>query len=461
MTSLPVMTRRSIVLPLTALLMCAFLVGCAVPRAYLGEPLNRVTSDQGYRGELVLSARPKDDVLMIVSLSGGGMRASTMAYGLLEQLAADRVPHDGGSVRLIDEMDVLSAVSGGAIPAAYYTLYGDRLFEDFSSRFLERNVTSSLRRKILFDPRSWWRLSSSEYSRGDFYADYLDRRLFRGATFADLDRSGKRPFLIIHATDVALAGRFEFTQDSFDSLCTDLNGYPLARAVAASSSVPAVFTPITVRNHAGRCGYEMPPWVDESLSNGDHSSRTHFRASIAKARNDSAQFAYIHLVDGALSDNLGVRTMLDALNDRGSFLDLAFDGKLPQRVVYVMLNAGDPQISRIAARRDAPDALEMLRLMGTVPVDRYSAESKALLRETLGRWAAERGASLYFVDLEIESLRTDPRYSTLVELPTTLALDTDTSRKLRCATRALLHQSADYRRLLGDLEGVMGRQTGC
>ena len=52
-------------------------------------------------------------MLVVVTLSGGGKRASAMAYGLLEQLAADRLRHDGLERRLLDEVDVISAVSGG------------------------------------------------------------------------------------------------------------------------------------------------------------------------------------------------------------------------------------------------------------------------------------------------------------------------------------------------------------
>lgn len=435
--------------------------GCSVSRAYLGEPVQRVKSSEGYRRTVMLAERPRDDLLVIVSLSGGGMRASAMAYGLLEQLAADRLPQRQTTSRMIDQIDVLSAVSGGAIPAAYYTLYGDRLFEDFIPRFLGRDVGAALRRDVLLKPRNWLRLASSEYSRGDLYADFFDQQLFNGATFGDLGSRPDRPFLVIQATDIALAGRFEFTQDGFDPLCLDLSRYPLARAVAASSSVPAVLAPITLRSNAGQCGYVLPAWVDTALGNGDHSTRTHFRASIAKARSDASRIAYLHLVDGALSDNLGARVTLDILSDEPAVFASALAPTRRPRVVYIALNAGDPQIMRIGARRKAPDALEMLRLMGTVPVDRYSAESKTLLREALENWSRQQGAELYYIELEIESLRENPQFAYLVELPTSLVIDQKDALRLRCATREMLHYSADYRRLLEDLGATRGGITGC
>lgn len=409
------------------------LSGCTVPRAYLGEPLPRVEPATGYRSATVLAKRGNDDLLLIVSFSGGGMRASAMAYGVLEQLAADRIGQGEQSRRMIDEIDVLSAVSGGAIPAAYFALHGERIFDDFTQRFLEKDVGAALRRRILWNPRNWLRLASSEFSRGDLYAEYFDRRLFRGATFGDLDRDGQRPFLMIHATDIARGNRLEFTQDSFDPLCIDLARYPLSRAVAASSSVPALFTPITLRNRSGLCG----------------------------AHGVNRHYDYLHLVDGALSDNLGVRSMLDALSDANSPLRRTMTSSTPRRVVYITMNAGDSQSAEVGARRQAPAALQMLRLMGTVPVDRYTADSRMLLPAALQAWTQQVNAELFYIELELESLRADPRLGALVAVPTSLALRRDEINGLRCAAGHLLQRSSEYRRLVKALEGDTMLTASC
>jgi len=425
------------------------LAGCATPRAYLGDPISATHEQDGYRAATVLQAREADDLLFLVSLSGGGMRASAMAYGVLEQLAADSVDQDGRDVRLLDEVDLISAVSGGAVTAAYYVLYGDRLFDDFAERFLDRDVTAALYRKILLNPRSWWQLVSREYARGDAYAAYFDQQLFHEATFGDLDRSGARPFLIINATDVGLAARFEFTQDSFDVICSDLSRFPLARAVAASSLVPALLTPITLRNRAGSCGHVVPSWVKNVLDDTEHSTLLHFGASVLQARTDPQQFPYLHLVDGALSDNLGARAVLDALSDTEDRMHLrrASTGRPIRRLVYLSVNAGDSKSTLIGRSRQPPDALQMLRLMGTVPVDRYTAESKVRLREALEQRARELHAELHYVEIELEDLRLDPRFVHLVELPTSFDMRPDDVQALRCASRGLLAQSAEYQRL--------------
>ena len=77
-------------------------------------------------------------------VSGGGTRAAAFAYGVLEGLRDTPVVVRGRSERLLDEVDVISGVSGGSFPAAYYGLFGDRIFEEFEERFLERNVQRAL-----------------------------------------------------------------------------------------------------------------------------------------------------------------------------------------------------------------------------------------------------------------------------------------------------------------------------
>ena len=451
-----------------ALSAALLLGGCTTPRAFVGAPLTKGAGEPGYRVTDVLARRAPDDLRVVISFSGGGMRASALSFGVLEQLAEDRVrpSADAAPRRLLDEVDIVSAVSGGAVTAAYWALYGDRIFEDYRRRFLLRDVSGGLKRTFFLDPRTWFRLASTGYSRGDVYADYLDRKLFRGATFRDLDHGGGRPFLILNATDIGTAARFEFTQDHLDLLCDDLGSFPLARAVAASSSVPALLTPITLANNAGRCGHRMPAWVAPAADSGT-GSRRHLQASAMQAYADKERYGWLHLVDGALGDNLGVRAAMDALADRDDPSRLRPSALAPgQRLVFIEVNATDWQAQRIGGSRRPPDAVAMLRLLGTVPVDRYTIESKALLRETLQRWMAGAGGGqrLHIIEIDLDDLRDDPRFGRLARLPTALDAETADVDELRCAARLMLEADAEYRRLLretGVAGGARPGLTGC
>src|SRR5439155_425296 len=95
----------------------------------------------GYRdGWFLRLALNPGDVLVIVTFSGGGTRAAALAYGTLEALRDVTLKIGGRPRRLLDEVDIINAVSGGSIVAAYYAVHRDRIFRDFESKFLYRDV---------------------------------------------------------------------------------------------------------------------------------------------------------------------------------------------------------------------------------------------------------------------------------------------------------------------------------
>lgn len=75
------------------------------------------------------------ELFVVLAFSGGGMRSAAMSYGLLEALRDKTIRIGGQEHRLIDEVDVITSVSGGSYTAAYYGLFGDRIFVDYESVF--------------------------------------------------------------------------------------------------------------------------------------------------------------------------------------------------------------------------------------------------------------------------------------------------------------------------------------
>jgi len=103
----------------------AVLVGCANGPPPTPE-LARFDLQQGYR--FTQTARGADNtsgLLVVLIFSGGGTRAAALAHGILEELAGIEIEWEGRRRRLLDEVDSISAVSGGSVTAAYYALYGD------------------------------------------------------------------------------------------------------------------------------------------------------------------------------------------------------------------------------------------------------------------------------------------------------------------------------------------------
>ena len=259
-----------------ALAALALLVAACASFSPGNPPLARYDPRAGYRFENLEHPGNSDRLFVIVSFSGGGTRAAALAYGVLEALRDTTITWQGRRKPLLDEVDVISSVSGGSFPAAYYALYGPRLFAEFPDKFLYRPMQSELVKQLV-SPVNLWKLAAPGYGRSDLAADFYDREVFGGGSYADLVARRRRPFVILNATDMTTGARFPFIQDQFDPMCADLAGVPLARAAAASSAFPGALTPLSFENYAGSCGYLQPPWVElaKGLGAGDLAEPRH------------------------------------------------------------------------------------------------------------------------------------------------------------------------------------------
>ena len=207
---------------------------------------------------------------------------------------------------------MIYALSGGTFTGAYYALFGDRIFQDFESRFLHKDWDSELRGRILRSPSNWFRLWSPYYGRVHIMADLLNEALFDGKTYGDLVQQRSRPGLLIHASDMATLARFEFRQTQFDAMCSDLSQLPIAYASAASAALPLVLSPITLKNYAGQCGYQSPPWLLEASQSPNMFQRQ--RAKELLSFDDIEKRPYVHLLDGGLSDNVALRGLIEGVS---------------------------------------------------------------------------------------------------------------------------------------------------
>ena len=173
--------QRIIVLVLVALT----LAGCA--SRPVNERLTQVDPKAGYRPHLLIPKRIDNDsgTLFVLAFSGGGTRAAALSYGVLDELRRTDIVVHGKRRRLVDEVDVITGVSGGSFTALAYALYGDRLFAEYEQRFLKRDVQGELLRRAL-NPFYWPQYVGGTAGRSELAADFYDEILFEGATYADL-----------------------------------------------------------------------------------------------------------------------------------------------------------------------------------------------------------------------------------------------------------------------------------
>ena len=280
----------------------------------VNDPLDKYKPGYGYTFQNMVPTDNSEELLLILTFSGGGTRAAAFSYGVLEELRATQVTLDGRRRSLLDEVDAISSVSGGSFTAAYYGLFGNRIFEDFEDRFLKKNIQWALEARVFLNPINWFRLASPYFARSDLAAEYYDEHVFERKTFGDfLKRKG--PIVLINATDMSKGTRLTFHQVFFDALCSDLSEFSVARACAASSAFPGLLTPITLRNYAGRCGYPVPPYINIEEVSTDYRHKE-MRENLMAVL-DSNEKPYFHLIDGGVVDNLGLRAIEESVSTVG------------------------------------------------------------------------------------------------------------------------------------------------
>jgi len=463
---------------------CVLLLASCASFTPGNPPLAKYAADAGYRFERLEQGNNSDELFVIVTFSGGGTRAAALAFGVLEALRDTVIVWRGRKVALLDEVDVISSISGGSFPAAYYALHGEKIFDEFPNRFLYRQVQSDLIREILL-PTSWLKLAAPAYGRSDLGAEYYDREVFGGGTYADVIARNRRPFVVLNATDMTTGAQFPFIQDQFDLMCSDLAGVTLGRAAASSSAFPGSLTALTFQNYAGTCGYRQPPWVQLAVE--DHGSRVN-RARTARAERRLSMAAegparpYIHLIDGGVADNIGLRGPLDAIsstNHPWSVLSMMNNKKIDKLVVIVVNAATNPITDRDKTAK-IPGLIDTLTTAATVPLDNYTADTLDLLTSIVNEFneesrlvdgckniSARQGAQcalnipaphkveLYPIQIAFDYITSAEERNWFKNLPTTFALPRGTIDRLRDVGRLLLTEDPKFQELMKALNGCV------
>ncbi len=106
--------------PVLVLIVAWLISGCA--HYPVNAPLPAVESHSGYRFQNSASRTNSGDLLLMLAFSGGGTRAAALSYSVLEELSKTQVGPPAGQHRLLDDVGLISSVSGGSFPAAYYAL---------------------------------------------------------------------------------------------------------------------------------------------------------------------------------------------------------------------------------------------------------------------------------------------------------------------------------------------------
>jgi NTE family protein len=459
-------------------LMLVFILTACTAHYPVNSKITTVKSIGRYSFEYLPVSEKSDELLLILTFSGGGTRAAALSYGILQTLAETQIAVGGRVRRLLDEVDVISSVSGGSFTSAYYGLFGERIFEDFETKFLKRNVERELAKRLI-SPSSWPKLMSSNYARSDLVADYFDEILFEGKTFRDFHLAWL-PLIAINATDIALGTQFTFLSDQFAPICADLSSYPVSRAVTASSAVPGPFSSIVLKNYAGTCDYQLPEWAAEALRDRQVTTRRYQDAIFLNSYLDIEKFPFIHLFDGGISDNLGVRFILNytaqAENIWHKLEELDLENT--RRLAIIVINAKNKMKTDFAKQSRSAPIIDTIGVISSIPLDRYSFDTLDLLRRSITGWKKsitagrceklkkrrvsqktdsttqklDCAAETYLIEVSLDLIADNNEREYLLGLPTSFRLKPEDIDRLNTAARELLTDSAEFQRLVGDLQ---------
>ena len=294
-------------------------------------------------------------------------------------------------------------------------------------------------------------------------------------SFGDFDR-GDGPYIVASATDISSGSRVPFTQSVFNLMCSDLNAVRLARAASASSAVPVVLSTVTLNNYGGSCKYEVPAWVKLFTQSDDPprpASRAIRELKEAEILADGVNRPYIHLVDGGISDNVGMRGVLDALQ----LLEALHAAGVPtpldhvKRIVVIVVNSLSSPPTSWDTSEQGPNVAEVLLQATGVPIDHYSYEAVELLKDIAARWDTARRlrdlagcevnkdapvcaairvpqAKIYAIDVSFAALKDKAELDYLNLQPTTFVLPPEAVDRLRAAAGTIIAASPEFQRML-------------
>ncbi|MBL9048701.1 MAG: patatin-like phospholipase family protein [Tabrizicola sp.] len=367
----------------SALLPLLLLLGCAPWNQPQNQPL------QGENAALVDPVTAGDGELYIgLAFSGGGMRATSFAYGMLEELRAAGV-ETGTPNGLLDNVRLVSGVSGGSVMAAQLGLYGPEGLPGFRERFLITDaeaymVTSGL------NPLTIIKGVAGGVNGRDTFGRYLDDTLFKGATFGDLRRRS-RIKTWINATDMANNTPFLFSPETFNALCSDLSKVRLSEAVAASAAFPLVFTPIVLEAHQGRCDYREPDWLTAARYNPEATAAMRAHARALESYTNPEEVKFVKLLDGGITDNFGTTGLaVERARAQVPYAPLTAEEAVKlKRMLFLVANAGVEEDYDWTRRVEGPGGVNLAMSIATSAMAAASRSGYDSMRGELRLWESE------------------------------------------------------------------------
>ena len=220
-----------------------------------------------------------------------------------------------------------------------------------------------------------------------------------------------------------------------------------------------LLSPVTLRNYAGQCPQSQQ--LAASVADQSNLQARLLRASVHSYL-DAHERPYLHLVDGGLVDNLGVRGLL-VRAVAGGRLQAAFQHLPPgsvRKIVLVSVNSERDLGERIDSSDEVPGTGQVLNALVFGAGSRATGETLAEMSDYAQRWRQElesmRGqvgspfaadAELYIISVSLRQVQDGASRSRLLQVPTALTILPWQVRQLQEAGRAAMRSSPEFQRL--------------
>ncbi len=459
------------------------LAGCATRFENLPLPGGRANEERR-----AVDVSQPERPLILVAISGGGSRAAALGWAVLREVAKFRYATGGAPRSLIDDIAVVSSVSGGSVIAAHFALSGPDGLDRFGPDFLVPDNMRALELDAA-NPFTWLKLAVTGSSRIDVVEALFDKQLFKDKTFYELNQRGK-PYLILNATDMASGEVFAFTPKRFDDICSDLDKLPISVGVAASSAVPIVLSPVAFENYSSKHCRDMAPpqWIQRRLEglyapyvNLEEFKLARYANDLRHGKNSFRKIDYLYFLDGGLADNLAIHGLLETISSpyaapivagdspglggTGTILDAVNTGKV-RKLAVIVINARADPANTIYQTPSRPGIVGMIESVVSIPIDSTTSSVSsqmdvllAQLRAAGGGGAGDpqfAGLKVYGVQIDFDQLRAnDPRQRELRDkakaIPTLWTITKDNREVVEQAGTMLLRQHPCWQRLLLDM----------
>jgi hypothetical protein len=243
-----------------------------------------------------------------LACSGGGSRAAYLTAAILREIHRSHVRADvdnNHSGDLVNQLDLVSSVSGGSLAAVYLVANIDQLEHASADDRPWQEYVDKM--AFSYRPAEWYRIRPfnwlkfvfTNYNRGLMARDDYDKNLFQERTIAELP---DRPALYLNAFDVGNHVRFVFSRHFIDTY------YYQPSWAGNALSAPQDFTsendltycdvdPESVKLADGAYASSAYPIFYPNLAMNHYGQKILFKGRL------------IFLADGGLADNSGLLTL--------------------------------------------------------------------------------------------------------------------------------------------------------